>query len=325
MSLPVSNKGLALGSNPNEVSNTGGSRRLKSALLASLGFAALLTLFLPGFPTPFGSSNSLVSVSSQKDSIPSCPQSSLLSPPSDEHLDSNLEYFGSPSFIQKSARLLSGLVQIPSESYDDEGPVGVDSRWDVFYKMSSYLETSFPLVHSNLERRKINTHGLLYKWQGSDTSLKPMLLMAHQDVVPVDPSTEDEWKYPPYSGHFDGEMVWGRGACDCKTTLVQSLQAVEELLAKGFKPERTLLLSYGFDEESKGYEVSPSQAMRICCGIGSGRWFGRYRARAIWLQLSRTSSERTASTPSWMKAVGSPTFMEPRWRSSTPPRRGIWT
>ena len=26
------------------------------------------------------------------------------------------------------------------------------------------------------------------------------------DVVPVNPDTVDEWKYPPYSGHYDGML-----------------------------------------------------------------------------------------------------------------------
>ena len=35
--------------------------------------------------------------------------------------------------------------------------------------------------------------------------------MAHQDVVPVPRITVGDWKYPPWSGHYDGERIWGRG------------------------------------------------------------------------------------------------------------------
>jgi Gly-Xaa carboxypeptidase len=66
----------------------------------------------------------------------------------------------------------------------------------------------------------INTWGLVFTWNGSDKDLKPslkrfwkllilVLFMAHQDVVPADGG--GDWKYPPWSGHFDGERVWGRG------------------------------------------------------------------------------------------------------------------
>ena len=59
--------------------------------------------------------------------------------------------------------------------------------------------------HSSLELTKVNTYGLVYVWKGSDASLKPLLLLAHQDVVPVNPDTVDEWTHPPYSGYFDGQ------------------------------------------------------------------------------------------------------------------------
>jgi len=43
--------------------------------------------------------------------------------------------------------------------------------------------------------------------------------MAHQDVVPVEPSTFDGWTHPPFSGFFDEEnqVIWGRGASDTKS------------------------------------------------------------------------------------------------------------
>jgi acetylornithine deacetylase/succinyl-diaminopimelate desuccinylase-like protein len=34
------------------------------------------------------------------------------------------------------------------------------------------------------------------------------------DVVPVDPTTVDQWTHPPYSGYFDGEFLLYPGAMD---------------------------------------------------------------------------------------------------------------
>ena len=76
------------------------------------------------------------------------------------------------------------------------------------------------------------------------------MLTAHQDVVPVaDPTT---WTYPPFSAHFDGTWLWGRGASDDKNSMTGLLSAVEGLLAEGFTPKRTILLAFGFDEECSG-------------------------------------------------------------------------
>ena len=36
--------------------------------------------------------------------------------------------------------------------------------------------------HSTLELTKVNTHGLIYVWKGSDTTLKPLLLAGHQGL-----------------------------------------------------------------------------------------------------------------------------------------------
>lgn len=117
--------------------------------------------------------------------------------------------------------------------------------------------------HSKLEITKVNTYGILIEWKGKDESLKPYLFMAHQDVVPVLPATEDKWKYPPFSGHFDGRFIWGRGASDCKNNLIGILEAFETLLEKEYTPERSVLAAFGFDEEISGPQGAKFLAAHI--------------------------------------------------------------
>jgi Gly-Xaa carboxypeptidase len=106
--------------------------------------------------------------------------------------------------------------------------------------------------HKHAKLEKINTYGLLYTIKGTDPSLKPTILMAHQDVVPV--ADESTWTHPPFSGHFDGENLWGRGSSDDKNSLTALMSTVETMLADNdWKPRRTLMLSFGFDEECSGY------------------------------------------------------------------------
>jgi Gly-Xaa carboxypeptidase len=107
---------------------------------------------------------------------------------------------------------------------------------------------------NDLEVLPIHTHGILIEWKGKDQSLKPYLFMGHQDVVPVPEVTESRWKYPPYSAHYDGRFIWGRGGTDCKSVVIGILEAFETLLEKGFKPERTMLAGFGFDEEISGWQ-----------------------------------------------------------------------
>ncbi|KAG9090338.1 hypothetical protein FS749_000638 [Ceratobasidium sp. UAMH 11750] len=83
-------------------------------------------------------------------------------------------------FEAKAAEWLGGAIRIPTESFDNMGPVGDDDHWLVFDKFHKYLEEQFPGVHKILKLEKVNTYGLLYTWPGSDSSLKPLLLMGHQ-------------------------------------------------------------------------------------------------------------------------------------------------
>lgn len=101
----------------------------------------------------------------------------------------------------------------------------------------------------HLEVQVINEHGHLLTWHGSNPELKPLLLMAHTDVVPVSGSTADAWTYEPFSGHYDGKFVWGRGSEDDKSNVVAILSTIELFLSKDFQPTRTVVMSIGFDEE----------------------------------------------------------------------------
>jgi len=50
---------------------------------------------------------------------------------------------------------------------------------------------------------------------------------------------------------FKGK-IRGRGARDNKCQVFSILEAVEYLLEKGYKPERTIYLAFGHDEEVLG-------------------------------------------------------------------------
>jgi acetylornithine deacetylase/succinyl-diaminopimelate desuccinylase-like protein len=126
------------------------------------------------------------------------------------------------------------------------------------------------------------------------------MLCAHLDVVPTPDlhlwKTADGKPIDPFAGEIhpfgqvidangrpatsttaaDGESlrngpsVWGRGAIDNKHNVVMQLQAVEEALASGtLRPQRTVYLAYGHDEEIGGKQAKQAskQANELpCCG-----------------------------------------------------------
>ena len=60
------------------------------------------------------------------------------------------------------------------------------------------------------------------------------------------------WTYPPFAGRVAEDYVWGRGALDVKCGAVGILEAVESLLADGFRPRGTVYIAMGHDEEVGG-------------------------------------------------------------------------
>jgi len=93
---------------------------------------------------------------------------------------------------------------------------------------------------------------LLYRWEGSDPNLEPIAMLAHMDVVPVEPGTEDTWTHGAYEGRIEDGFVWGRGALDMKNILIGSMEAAEMLVSDGFQPRRTIYFAFGHDEEIGG-------------------------------------------------------------------------
>jgi carboxypeptidase PM20D1 len=156
---------------------------------------------------------------------------------------------------QKAASDLSGAI--PFQTISWEGGGSEEQRratQAAFLGLHAYLEKTFPQVYAKLQHETVGANNLLFIWKGSDASLKPMLLTGHQDVVPIEPGTENKWTHPPFSGDVTEGFIWGRGTLDDKVTVVGALEAVDLLLTEGFQPKRTVCLAFGQDEEIGGLE-----------------------------------------------------------------------
>ena len=147
--------------------------------------------------------------------------------------------------VDRYCESLTGAIKIRTISNYDRELVD----WNEFEKFHKYLEERYPLVHKTLERTEIAEASLIYKWEGSDPSLDAIALLSHQDVVPVNEGTENDWEHDPFEGYNDGEFIWGRGAMDMKNHLIAVMESVEQLIADGFTPTRTLYLCLGHNEE----------------------------------------------------------------------------
>jgi carboxypeptidase PM20D1 len=121
-----------------------------------------------------------------------------------------------------------------------------------FERFQAWMQTTYPAFHAAAKRETINGLGLLYTWQGADAGQPPILLLAHQDTVPVPDDTRSQWRLDPFGGLIQNGAVWGRGSIDDKGSLVSILEAADYLARTGHRPKRTIMMAFGFDEEIGG-------------------------------------------------------------------------
>lgn len=117
-----------------------------------------------------------------------------------------------------------------------------------FHMLHKEFEKCFPLLHKNLQKNKLKGNALLYKWEGKKYD-RPLVLMAHQDVVDVDKSM---WNSDPFKAEVRDGCVFGRGTIDCKNVIFAIMTAVERLLSRGEKPKQDIYISLSDNEEIGG-------------------------------------------------------------------------
>ncbi|MEM9170874.1 MAG: M20/M25/M40 family metallo-hydrolase [Pseudomonadota bacterium] len=154
-----------------------------------------------------------------------------------------------PIDTQRAAEHLGEAIRIQTITRRAIDPVeGEEGPW---LALHTWLEETYPAAHAAMTRELIpGGMTLLYTWAGSDPALDPILLMAHQDVVPV--VDEAAWDHPPFDGVVADGFVHGRGAVDDKGSLVMLMEAADALAASGFAPRRTVHFLFGHNEEVSG-------------------------------------------------------------------------
>jgi len=172
-------------------------------------------------------------------------------------------------FVQR----LADSIRIETVSHQD--PADFDR--EAFEAFLAFLREHYPATFRTLSIETVSGFSLLMIWPGTDAALEPVLFEGHYDVVPIEPGTEDDWSFPPFSGAIADGSLWGRGSVDDKGAVIGLFETVESLLAEGFSPARTLYFSIGHDEEIGGHEGSgriarllEERGVRLAYMIGEG-------------------------------------------------------
>lgn len=116
-----------------------------------------------------------------------------------------------------------------------------------FRKFHGLIKELFPNFFETVEVEDFDG-SLLMRWPGKDSSKEPVLLMSHHDVV----EATGEWTHDPFSGEVHDGKLWGRGTLDTKGSLWAMLQAAEEMIIDGFKPECDIYFESACTEETTG-------------------------------------------------------------------------
>jgi carboxypeptidase PM20D1 len=165
--------------------------------------------------------------------------------------------------VTSAAKNLGAAVRFQTISNQDPA----QNKAEEWAKLQAWMQVTYPAAHAAMSREVIAGGTLVYHWVGSDTAAKPIILMAHQDVVPVTAGTEKDWKRPPFGGEIAGNAVWGRGTVDDKGSLITLFESLELLAKQGFKPKRGIWIVSGHDEEVGGGGAKAAAALLASRGV----------------------------------------------------------
>ena len=112
-------------------------------------------------------------------------------------------------------KFLQNLIQIESLSPNDEGCFDL-------------IEDRLNKLNFNCERINYLNVENLYATFGEKGKI--FCFLGHTDVVPTGP--KDKWSYPPFSGHIEGDLLYGRGTADMKASIAAFLDSLDQFFSK---------------------------------------------------------------------------------------------
>lgn len=142
-----------------------------------------------------------------------------------------------------AARYLPELIRL-----DTTNPPGNETRVARYLKQIADREGIVAeLLGDNPQRLNF-----VARLRGSGKA-RPLLLMAHSDVVPADRA---QWSVDPFAAMEKGGYIYGRGAEDDKSLLAAELAVVVDLHRRKVALDRDIILLSESDEEAGSSEIT---------------------------------------------------------------------
>lgn len=132
------------------------------------------------------------------------------------------------------------MIKFPTISHVDRSL----NNQEAFAGFRNFLRTNYPHINNVAKAIEIEESGIVFHIRGSSSD-KPVVLMAHYDVVPEN----GVWKYHPFLGEVVDGAIYGRGTLDTKGSLCGVMESVEHMLKHGHTFQNDLYLAFSGDEE----------------------------------------------------------------------------
>jgi acetylornithine deacetylase/succinyl-diaminopimelate desuccinylase-like protein len=140
--------------------------------------------------------------------------------------------------------LCQELIKIDTSNFGSESGPGERKAAERVAELLDEVGIASELLEPEPGRTSVVAH---WEPEGVDTSISPLLVHGHLDVVPAN---ADDWSVPPFSGEVVDGCIWGRGAVDMKDFDAMVLSVVRARARAGAAPRRPIRLIFTADEEA---------------------------------------------------------------------------
>ena len=146
-----------------------------------------------------------------------------------------------PDNVRADARvILDKIVSIPSSAGLGQVPAVATYLADRF-RAAGFPEDDIHILPSG------ETASLVVRYRGNGKGGKPILVLAHMDVVTARP---EDWERDPYKLIEENGYFFGRGTQDVKGEISLITATLLRLKAEQFVPTRDLVIAFSGDEET---------------------------------------------------------------------------
>ncbi|MGE0442641.1 MAG: M20/M25/M40 family metallo-hydrolase [Gemmatimonadales bacterium] len=121
-------------------------------------------------------------------------------------------------------------------------------------KLAARLEAAgFPQADIRILGYEPKYQSLIVRYRGRPGGARPIMLMAHMDVVDA---RREDWSFDPYQFREEAGYYYGRGTTDNKAGVATLVANFIRLRQEGFRPDRDLIMVLTADEETSGESIA---------------------------------------------------------------------